>query len=288
MPDLRSVRENWEGLAQTDPLWAILSDPAKRGGGWDIDEFFASGVDDVERVLDRVATLGLAVDFGGTALDFGCGTGRLTQALATRFSSAIGVDISQTMVELARRYNRFPETCHYIANDRTDLSVIPDRSIDFIYTVLVLQHMHPRFARAYIAEFIRILKEGGVLVFELPTRPLFAGVSNPIVERVLHRAFRLKETLRSRKRLRLLIRMIRRVIPFLGGPGYEVEPYRMEMHAVPQTRVLRDVENAGARVVHIEPRQWTLPAGTGQRSPRSLRGSHVGWESAWFYVANGG
>src|SRR5207244_13466385 len=26
-----------------DPLWAILSDPARRGGGWGLEEFFRTG-----------------------------------------------------------------------------------------------------------------------------------------------------------------------------------------------------------------------------------------------------
>src|SRR6185436_3396874 len=38
----------------------------------------------------------------------------------------------------------------------------------FIYSRLVLQHMEARYAKAYIAEFMRILAPGGALVFQLP------------------------------------------------------------------------------------------------------------------------
>ena len=41
----------WESWAQADPLWAILSDPARRGRRWDVDEFFATGKPDVDEAL---------------------------------------------------------------------------------------------------------------------------------------------------------------------------------------------------------------------------------------------
>jgi SAM-dependent methyltransferase len=287
MPDLGTVRENWEGLAQTDPLWAILSDPDKKGGKWDVDEFFASGAADGDDVLGRVASLGLNVNFDGAALDFGCGAGRLTQALAARFASAIGVDISATMVEHARRYNRFPNSCRYITNDRPDLRVIPDRSIDFIYTVLVLQHMHPRFARAYIVEFIRVLKPDGLLVFELPTRPLFAGVTNPVAELVLYLLLRAKGTLWSHNLVRHLFRTLRARVPRSRRMSVEAGPYFMEMHGISSEKICQSVREAGARVLHTEKRDWTLSKVSDIGSPRHVPGRHIGWESAWFYVTKG-
>ena len=38
---LDRLRRVWERLGGDDPLWAVLSDSRKRGGRWDIDEFFA-------------------------------------------------------------------------------------------------------------------------------------------------------------------------------------------------------------------------------------------------------
>ena len=43
MMDLRTLGWNWELFARTDPLWAIYADPAKRGGKWNADDFFATG-----------------------------------------------------------------------------------------------------------------------------------------------------------------------------------------------------------------------------------------------------
>ena len=33
------LSKNWEELAREDPLWAVLTDPAKKGGQWDPEEF---------------------------------------------------------------------------------------------------------------------------------------------------------------------------------------------------------------------------------------------------------
>lgn len=37
--NLELLRENWEVFGDQDPLWAILTDPSRRGGRWDLEEF---------------------------------------------------------------------------------------------------------------------------------------------------------------------------------------------------------------------------------------------------------
>ena len=38
--DFADLQSTWEDLAKQDPLWAILSVPAKKGGKWNLEEFF--------------------------------------------------------------------------------------------------------------------------------------------------------------------------------------------------------------------------------------------------------
>ena len=92
-------------LRADGPPRAILTEPDKRHGGWDVEEFFASGRAEVDEAIGRLGALGLRPR-RGRALDFGCGVGRLTQALAWHFDECVGVDIAPSMVEHARRYNR--------------------------------------------------------------------------------------------------------------------------------------------------------------------------------------
>jgi SAM-dependent methyltransferase len=156
----------WEGWAQADPLWAILSDETTKGGKWDIAEFFASGERDIHALLVELAEAGIKVP-RGRCLDFGCGVGRLTQALGAEFAEAHGVDISPTMVELARRYNQRGDRCHYHANVEPNLALFADDTFDLIFSTMVLQHIPPAEMATYISEFVRVLSPGGVAVFDL-------------------------------------------------------------------------------------------------------------------------
>jgi SAM-dependent methyltransferase len=175
--DLKELQRNWEGLGATDPLWAVLTDPAKRDGRWNLDEFFASGEHEIANVMAAIQSLGINVN-PGTALDFGCGVGRLTQALARRFQSVYGVDIAPSMIEQANRLNPY-DGCRYLVNDKDDLTLFQSELFDFIYTCIVLQHMEPRYSKKYLGEFLRTLKRGGVLVFELPAEPRPAVAVRP-------------------------------------------------------------------------------------------------------------
>jgi SAM-dependent methyltransferase len=166
-----SLKRHWERFGRTDPLWAVLTDPSKRRQGWDVDEFFETGRAEIDAVLARVAGLGLTVT-RRRALDFGCGVGRLTQALARHFDRADGVDVSPSMLELARRYNRYPDRCVYHENGRPNLALFEDGAFSFAYSVLVLQHMEPRYSTGYIGELLRVLSPGGVLVFQVPSRSM--------------------------------------------------------------------------------------------------------------------
>lgn len=176
--DLKQLGQNWHEFGRRDPFWAILSLPGKEGNKWDLEEFFATGRKEIDAALEFVASQGLRVNHG-RALDFGCGAGRLTQALAQRFEETYGVDIAPSMIKLANSYNQYPESCHYQLNEASDLSQFASGHFDFIYTCRVLQHMKPEFAFNYIGEFIRILRPGGVIVMQEPTERLPVQTTEP-------------------------------------------------------------------------------------------------------------
>jgi SAM-dependent methyltransferase len=158
----------WETAAQRDPLWAILSDPAKKGRRWTPAEFFATGRREITLLMYQLRQLG-HVPASGRALDFGCGVGRLSQALGIFFAEVIGVDVSPTMLRLAAQANRTPDRVRYVLNQSDDLQQFSSKSFDFIYSDIVLQHVAPVAARQFIAEFLRVAKRGGIVVFQIPS-----------------------------------------------------------------------------------------------------------------------
>src|SRR5438105_837766 len=114
--DLTELQSIWESLAESDPFWAILSVPELKGGKWDTQEFFRTGVSDVQNLVDSLGELWSAVG-KESALDFGCGAGRLTQALTAHFGHCVGVDIAPSMIRLANSLNRYGDRCEYHQND---------------------------------------------------------------------------------------------------------------------------------------------------------------------------
>ncbi len=168
----RSLARSWEGLGRTDPLFGILSDPAKWGGKWDADEFFASGRAHVESLLRSLRDARASFK-NDTCLDFGCGVGRLTVPLSGSFHHTIGVDVARSMIDQARKYHAASGQCEFLVNRDLDLRQFPDAMFDFVHSCLVLQHIPPDITIRYIEEFFRVCKPDGLVVFQLPseTRP---------------------------------------------------------------------------------------------------------------------
>ena len=229
---LERHKEDWERLAETDALWAVLTAPDRRGGGWDEEAFFATGEAEVAHVLSVVDTLGRPLR-RSAALDFGSGVGRLTRALARRFDRAVGVDISEVMVASASRLNNGAGACEFRVNTTADLAQFDTASFDFVYSSIVLQHLPSADAiEAYVAEFLRVAKPEGLVVFGAATRiaPLYA--------------------LQPRRRLYTLLRrlgvneqwMLRRT---------PLTPMRMT--AVPEGRLVALLRGHGAELLHTEP-----------------------------------
>lgn len=239
---LDDLRRNWNILAETDAMWAVLTDPKKASRQWDADTFLATGEREVERVLDRVASKGVGVDMTGEALDFGCGAGRLTQALAGRFARAHGVDIAEAMVEAARAISRRSNAMYHV-NAAADLSLFDYAAFAFVYTSIVLQHMEPPYMERYVAEFLRVLRPGGVLVFQVPDREKKAALP----ARARENARRLVSRARVRLGLGERLRRLR------GAPAQRAHETRgeMEMHAVPEAEIRAWVARGGGQVVDV-------------------------------------
>jgi len=128
---LEESRKFWDGHAGRNPLWAILSDPSKKDRKWDVSRFFQTGMAEISSVFYQLDSRRIMMG-RASALDFGCGVGRLTQALARYFDRVVGVDISPRMLELAAGLNRFPLKVSYVCNQAADLKVFGAGKFDFI------------------------------------------------------------------------------------------------------------------------------------------------------------
>ncbi|MDP8982055.1 MAG: class I SAM-dependent methyltransferase [Acidobacteriota bacterium] len=229
---LRSLQRNWQLFGSTDPFWAIITDPLKKGNRWDVDEFFRTGVDEAASILALVEAV-RPLPEKLRALDFGCGAGRITQALGAHFAEILGVDIAPSMIALAERHNRLGDRCRYLLNTEPDLRIFPDRHFDLIYSVITLQHMPPHLARGYLKEFLRVLRPEGALLFQVPAR-----LKNPptLVGRAWAEAYR------------TWLSVSRSDVP------------HMDMFGIEKEAVLEYLGVLGARVLSVTPDQRAGPA----------------------------
>ena len=163
-----SGRQAWDDWAQVDPLWAIMTDPAKLHGQWDLDEFFRTGQETIDAVMVEAHKLGLPAE-SHRAIDFGCGIGRLTRAISTHFDHTCGLDVAPTMIAEAQRLNSEIPGCEFAVQDGDDLARFANGAVDFVCCLLVLQHIPSRPAiERYLREFMRILAPGGLAIIQLP------------------------------------------------------------------------------------------------------------------------
>ena len=97
------------------------------------------------------------------ALDFGCGAGNLSRHLSSLGCEVIASDVSQGFLDLvaSRTYQTKVET---IKLNGSDLSNMPDASVDMVATYSVLHHV-PDYL-GILKEFMRVLKPGGVVFID--------------------------------------------------------------------------------------------------------------------------
>lgn len=166
---LQEAGRVWQTLGAEDPLWAVLSLPDKRGGRWRLEEFLATGEQDVARAHERLRRAGASERFQ-SVLDFGCGVGRLVRAWADRADQVTGVDISASMLEHARCILADRPNTRLVHNEAPDLRVLPDASFDLVFSLICLQHLPWPVAAGYLDEFARLCRPGGWVAFQLPAR----------------------------------------------------------------------------------------------------------------------
>lgn len=165
------LRALWDDHARVDPLWAVLALDDKRDRSWDLRDFMKQGEREIALLMHRCEELGLAVSMD-SALDFGCGVGRLTQALGRRFRHTVGLDISPEMIRLAQGLNKYPGKVTYRENRVGGLAEFDAGSFDLIYSSIVLQHVPPPLTLEYLRQFVRLLRPNGLVIFQLPAHRL--------------------------------------------------------------------------------------------------------------------
>ena len=97
-----------------------------------------------------------------SVLEIGPGGGRWTGALIARSSKFIGVDISETCVEVCRNKFSTDGRVNFLVGSGTDLQGVDAVSVDALWSFDVFVHINREEVERYADEFLRVLKPGAL------------------------------------------------------------------------------------------------------------------------------
>ncbi len=102
-------------------------------------------------------------------LDFGCGWGRILRFFLKDVEAdrLWGIDTRDKMVDVCRRTI---EEAHFERAGPWPPSPLPPASVDFVYAFSVFSHLSEEMHTAWLEEFHRILKPGGLLIVSTRNR----------------------------------------------------------------------------------------------------------------------
>jgi SAM-dependent methyltransferase len=166
----------WKFWGKKDPLWAVAAWKGRRKEGtnpWTDDEFYALGASDWRDFLLHWQRFGLTA---GTAVEIGCGAGRLTKPMAEFFQHVCAIDVSEDMITYARTN---------IDRRNVDFKVVDGSEIpretgvvDAVFSAQVFQHLESKQdVENYLREIARVLAPGGTMMIHIPifASPVGAG-----------------------------------------------------------------------------------------------------------------
>ena len=168
---LSLVRRKWRQLGTDRPHWSVTGK----------DEFLpehiaanqaafeASGRQDLDLILAVLNRNKLSPDVFTHVCDFGCGVGRVSLPLASRFPRVTGCDVSEVHLQFGRE----AATRLGIGNIRFTLVEPPvfgmTEPFDLWFSSLVLQHNPPPIMAMILRRAFTMLAPGGIALFQIPT-----------------------------------------------------------------------------------------------------------------------
>jgi ubiquinone/menaquinone biosynthesis C-methylase UbiE len=165
----RETDKEWEKFGREDPYYGVMTLDKfhkKKLDEKSLEEFFTSGRDHVEFVMDTIRTSIDPVFSPSRVLDFGCGVGRCAIPLASVCPVVIGVDISQSMVDEARKNCKGQSigNLEFIRSD-DDLSNLHG-NFALIHSSFVFQHIPVKRGEKILKRLVHLLSDHGVAVLD--------------------------------------------------------------------------------------------------------------------------
>jgi len=158
------MRSSWENKAKSNAYSYVDSSCDQ----WKKENYYKKGEQEVKDLIidffEKVKNIRRDNLKQMNVLDIGCGTGRLTRAMAKYFKKVEGIDISEEMISQSKRDNEDLENVNFSVSNGLDLSLFIENRFDFVFSFIVFQHI-PRKSIIinYLKEIHRVLKPNGLV-----------------------------------------------------------------------------------------------------------------------------
>lgn len=156
---------DWELWGQRDPYFGVISDDRFRRKNLtqaSKTEFFQSGEGHVHHLLE-VCRRHVNKDFTPkSALDFGCGVGRVAIPMARIIERVVGVDVADSMLNEARKNCEFYRAGNVELLKTDDTLSTLSGSFDLVHSTIVFQHLEPSRGRELFRKLLSVLAPGGI------------------------------------------------------------------------------------------------------------------------------
>lgn len=161
----------WNLAGLIRPWQAVLEDARN------LEEVYLRGKD-IVNILEKLRL----IDKNSRVLDIGCGVGRAEFSLAKKVRECIGIDISRSMIDIAKTHVKGHNIKFYVTNGN-NLKIFAINSFDLVFSILVFQHLPIQIFINYLKESFRVLKMGGKIFFQIPIyykqKPKDPPISHP-------------------------------------------------------------------------------------------------------------
>lgn len=154
---LRQSKLKWIRLAEEDASYYIWTDKKNASE----EEFRNSGREVYQKYVKEDSKLQSLLKNHDSAVDIGCGIGRITEFFIPDFQKVYGIDISPVMIEKAGQ--RLPGDRYvFLEGDGATLP-LKDDSVDLVFSFIVFQHMPSKeIIESNMIDIHRVLRTGGL------------------------------------------------------------------------------------------------------------------------------
>lgn len=155
----------WRKFGDQNPHYGVLTNERFLAHNLDqeaVEAFYASGHQhvaglsaDVERYFGRRFRF-------VSALDYGCGAGRIAVPLAAFADSVLGIDVSEGMLREARKASERRQTSNVKLAHVSDFQNSLSDKYEFVHSYIVLQHIPADRGLRIIQSLVEVCAPGGI------------------------------------------------------------------------------------------------------------------------------